>query len=313
MGPLPGTALDAALDIEHLVVRYQSVLAVDGFSYRCPPERITALLGPNGAGKSSVLNAISTAVPIHSGRVRIFGNDIRRHAAAARAHLGLVFQERTLDKDLSVYRNLWFHARLFGMGSADARHRIDHVLDAFKLADRRDSTVRELSGGLARRVELARALLHRPALLILDEPTAGLDPEARAMVWADLRRMRSELGVTILFATHYMDEAEFADDILIISGGRLVRQGTAVQLKLGLAASSILLRTQDDTLALANLVSAGLDVAADPAGLAIRCAEPEKSVPEVVRLAGIGVREVSVRHPTLDDVYLSVTTGAGRN
>ncbi|MBQ6640377.1 MAG: ABC transporter ATP-binding protein [Saccharopolyspora sp.] len=301
----------AALEIDRLVVRYPSVLAVDEFSYSSPAGQVTALLGPNGAGKSSVLGAVSTAVPCESGTIRIFGRDIRHDAVAARAQLGLVFQERTLDKDLSVYRNLWFHARLFGMRSKESRQRIDAVLDRFGLADRRSDAVRNLSGGLARRVEVARSLLHGPGLLVLDEPTTGLDPEARAKVWDDLRRMRDELGVSILFSTHYMDEAEVADEIVIISDGRLVRRGSADQLKLGLARSSVLLRTQDDAVASANLVAAGWRVSSDSGALRVDCAEPEKSIAEIVGCAGTGVVEVRAVHPTMDDVYLSATRSGG--
>lgn len=312
-GKLPGKDDSglAAIEIERLVVRYPSVVAVDEFCYSAPPGRITALLGPNGAGKSSVLGAVSTAVAADAGTVRIFGWDIRRHATAARAQLGLVFQERTLDTDLSVYRNLWFHARLFGMRAKESRHRIDAMLSRFGLTERRLDNVRDLSGGLARRVELARGLLHQPGLLILDEPTNGLDPESRAQVWHDLRQMRAELGVSILFSTHYMDEAELADEIVIIKDGRLVRQGSAEELKLGLATSSVVLRTRDDTAAFANLAAAGRDVTAlTPAGLRVDCAEPEKSIAEIVALAGTGVTEVFAQHPTMDDVYLSATAGA---
>ncbi|MCP2236459.1 ABC-2 type transport system ATP-binding protein [Prauserella halophila] len=306
-----GAAEHPAVEIENLVVRYPSVLAVDGLSHICPSGRITALLGPNGAGKSSVLGAVSTAVPADSGEIRIFGHDLRRRATAARARLGLVFQERTLDKDLSVQRNLWFHARLFGMGKADARERIDRVLAVFGLGDRRNDDVQKLSGGLARRVEVARALLHRPGLLVLDEPTTGLDPEARWQVWQDLRRMRTEFGVSILFSTHYMDEAEFADEIAIINEGKLVRHGSADELKLSLGSSSVLVRTEDDAAALANLSAAGHDVRFDAPGLVVRCAEPEKAIAQVVASTGTGVLEASVRHPTMDDVYLSVTAGSG--
>ncbi|HEX2299451.1 MAG TPA: ABC transporter ATP-binding protein [Pseudonocardiaceae bacterium] len=306
---------EPALEIDRLVIRYGSVLAVDEFSYSGASGGITALLGPNGAGKSSILGAISTAVPVHSGRVRIFGHDVAAQATAARAQLGLVFQDRTLDRDLSVWRNLWFHARLFGMGAAQARARIDVLLATFGLDSRRGDEVGDLSGGLARRVEMVRALLHRPRLLVLDEPTNGLDPEVRQQVWSDLRRMRAESGVSILFSTHYMDEAEYADDIVILDGGRLVSRGSAAELKLGLATARIVLRTHDDALAAANLTAAGWDAACGQDGLVVRCAEPERALAEVVAVVGTGVSELCVRHPTMNDVYLSATragTGEGR-
>ncbi|WP_431034429.1 ABC transporter ATP-binding protein [Streptomyces sp. P6-2-1] len=295
----------AAFELTDLVVRYGSVPAVDGVSLSSPPGRVTALLGPNGAGKSTLLGVLSTVVRPDAGRVRVFGHDVRRAPMAARRRLGLVFQERTLDKELSVERNLWFHARLFGMRRADARARITLLLGLFGLVERRGQPVEQLSGGLARRVEMARALLHRPGLLILDEPTNGLDPVVRASVWADLLRLRDELGVTVLFATHYMDEAEFADEIVILQEGRIVQQGSVARLKSGLESSRLVVSCGDEEEAARQLRAAGLAPLREPGGLAVHCAEPEARIAEVVRALDVPGLTVTVRHPSMNDVYLA--------
>ncbi|MFJ4825641.1 ABC transporter ATP-binding protein [Streptomyces bacillaris] len=294
-----------AFDMTDLVVRYGKVCAVDGVSISSPPGRITALLGPNGAGKSSLLGILSTAARPDSGRVRIFGHDVLKAPLAARRRLGLVFQERTLDKELSVERNLWFHARLFGMKRSDARARIDLMLDLFELTDRRRQPIEDLSGGLARRVEIARALLHRPSLIILDEPTNGLDPTARAAVWADLLRLRDRLGVTVLYSTHYMDEAEYADEIVILQKGRVVRQGSPEQLKSSLDSSRIVVSCADDEAAARQLRTAGFEPLREPGGIAVHCADPESRIAEVVRALDVPGLTVAVHHPSMNEVYLA--------
>ncbi|MFG2141115.1 ABC transporter ATP-binding protein [Streptomyces sp. NPDC048650] len=306
-GPAEGAAgsVTPAFEVTGLVVRYGGLTAVREVSLRSAPGRVTALLGPNGAGKSSLLRVLSTAARPDGGSVRIFGHDVRAAPMAARRQLGLVFQERTLDKELSVERNLWFHARLFGMRRADARARIDVMLDLLGLTGRRRDPVEELSGGLSRRVEIARALLHRPGLLVLDEPTNGLDPAVRGAVWADLLRLRDELGVTVLYSTHYMDEAEYADDIVILRRGRVVRQGSADRLKSGLDSSRIVVSCGDDEAAARRLREVGFEPLLGPDGVSVHCAEPESRIAEVVRALDVPGLTVSVRHPSMNDVYLA--------
>ncbi|MFB7912979.1 ABC transporter ATP-binding protein [Streptomyces sp. NPDC056061] len=300
-----GRTAPPAFEVTDLVVRHGGVTAVRNVSISSPPGRVTALLGPNGAGKSSLLAVVSTAARPDAGTVRIFGHDTREAPTAARRRLGLVFQERTLDKELSVERNLWFHARLYGMKRADARERIGLLLELFDLTDRRRRPVEELSGGLARRVEIARALVHRPGLVILDEPTNGLDPTARATVWDDLLRLRDELGVTVLYATHYMDEAEYADEIVILRQGRIVRRGAVDQLKDGLHASRLVVGSADDETAARQLRAAGFEPLIEPGGVAVHCTDPEARIAEVVRALDVPALTVSVRHPSMNDVYLA--------
>jgi ABC-2 type transport system ATP-binding protein len=232
------------------------------------------------------------------GTVRIFGNDVCEAPTAAHRWLGVVFQEPTLDPDLSVEGNLWFHARLFGMSRAQAQSRIAAMLTSFGLAERARDDAGDLSGGLARRVEVARALLHAPGLVILDEPTAGLDPGTRRLVWDDLRRLRRDAGVAVLYSTHYMDEAELADEIVILNEGRVVRRGTPAELKADLALSSIALATCDDAGACTRLAAAGFDATLDDDDgvVFVRCDHPERHVAVVVGAAGADVRWVEVRH-----------------
>jgi ABC-2 type transport system ATP-binding protein len=296
-----------AFEIEDLVVRYGAVTAVDRLSLSSPPGRITAVLGPNGAGKSSLLTALSTAARPAAGRIRIGGADVDRAPMAVRAQLGVVFQERTLDQELSVERNLWFHARLFGMSAPDARSRIAGLLAEFGLTDRRRQRIEQLSGGLARRVEIARALLHRPTLIVLDEPTDGLDPTARRVVWDDLRRLRADFGVTVLYCTHYMDEAEFADRIVILHEGRVVRHGSPADLKSGLRSSRVQLVTRDDRAAAAQLAAAGFPAVPERGGLAVACTDPERQIAAVLRAVDVPVLVATVAHPSMDDVFTAAT------
>ncbi|MEE1786420.1 ABC transporter ATP-binding protein [Streptomyces sp. SP17BM10] len=304
------TGAEPAFEIGDLTVRHGGVTAVDGVTLASPPGRITALLGPNGAGKSSLLTALSTAARPTSGTIRVFGHDVSRAPAAARRRLGVVFQERTLDKELSVERNLWFHARLYGMTRDDARARIRLLLDLLDLADRRRQPVEQLSGGLARRVEIARALLHRPGLIILDEPTNGLDPTARAGVWADLARLRDHLGVTVLFATHYMDEAEYADELVILRRGRIARQGSAARLKAGLDSARIVVASADQDSAAAQLRAAGFEPLSGPDGLAVHCPDPGALIADVARALDVPGLTLTTRQPSVNDVYLAA---AGRH
>ncbi|MFF4596822.1 ABC transporter ATP-binding protein [Amycolatopsis sp. NPDC001319] len=296
-----------AFDVRDLVVTYGGRTAVDGVSLGARRGEIVALLGPNGAGKSTLLKALSTAVPPDSGRIEVFGHDAAVDPVAVRRRIGMVFQEQTLDPDLPVERNLWFHARLFGLPRAQARARIDDVLRQFDLADRRADPVEQLSGGLARRLEIARALLHRPGLVILDEPTTGLDPDVRRALWADLRRLRDDERVTVLYATHYLAEAELADQVAIIHNGLLVRGGSPAVLKAELAATALRLSTADDVVAEAELIRAGFDVSSTTDGLLVRCTQPERRIAEVVRAVTVPVTEVALREPSLDDVYFATT------
>jgi ABC-2 type transport system ATP-binding protein len=216
----------AALSVERLSHSYGARKALDDVTVEIRPARFVALLGLNGAGKSTLFSLVTRLYAIRSGRVRIFGHDVERQPGAALRQLGVVFQPRTLDLDLSVTQNLTYHAALHGIGARAARIRAGEVLARIALADRANDKVRDLSGGQMRRVEIARALLHRPQLLILDEPTVGLDIKARADILAHVRMLVQQEGVAVVWATHLVDEIDGNDDLVVLHRGRVLAQGT---------------------------------------------------------------------------------------
>jgi ABC-2 type transport system ATP-binding protein len=217
--PLP------ALSVEGVSHFYGPRKALDNVSVSIAPGRFVALLGLNGAGKSTLFSLVTRLFAIQTGRIRLFGHDVIRQPGEALRLLGVVFQPRTLDLDLSVRQNLIYHAALHGIGARQARTRADEVLTRIALADRANDKVRDLSGGQMRRVEIARALLHRPRLLILDEPTVGLDIKARADILEHVRQLVSEENVTVVWATHLVDEIADSDMLIVLHRGRVLAQG----------------------------------------------------------------------------------------
>jgi ABC-2 type transport system ATP-binding protein len=221
----------AAITTTGLTRRYGDVLAVDALDLEVHAGELFALLGPNGAGKSTTIGMLTTLVRPDAGSATVGGFDIVRERRQVRRSIGIVFQEPTLDLYLTVAENLRFHAALFDMPRREVRARVDELLDLVELGDRRDRLVRTLSGGLRRRLELARALMHRPAVLFLDEPTLGLDPRARATVAEQVDALRMSQGTTVVLTTHYLAEAERADRVAIIDGGVIVAEGTPGELR----------------------------------------------------------------------------------
>lgn len=221
-----------ALELEQLAKRYPTgVDALRGVSLQIAPGECFGLLGPNGAGKSTLIHCVTGLATPTSGVVRVFGNDAVHNYAAARAAVGLAPQDINLDQFLTVFETLDFHGGYFGMSRRDRAERADELIDAFSLTDKRDDRTRFLSGGMKRRVVLARALMHRPKLLILDEPTAGVDVELRLELWHYVRKVNDE-GTTVLLTTHYLEEAEeLCDHIAFIDHGSLVAQGTPAELR----------------------------------------------------------------------------------
>jgi ABC-2 type transport system ATP-binding protein len=216
----------SALAVEGLSHFYGPRKALDNVSFEIEPARFVALLGLNGAGKSTLFSLITRLYAVRSGRIAIFGHDVEREPGAALRLLGVVFQPRTLDLDLSVAQNLTYHAALHGIGRREAHARAAEVLAQIALADRANDKVRDLSGGQMRRVEIARALLHRPRLLILDEATVGLDIKARADILEHVRMLVKQHHVTVVWATHLVDEVAGDDGLIVLHRGRILAQGT---------------------------------------------------------------------------------------
>jgi ABC-2 type transport system ATP-binding protein len=295
------------IEVDGLTKRFEEFTAVDDISFDVLEGEVFAFLGPNGAGKSTTINILCTLAKPTSGSVRIAGINVAERPKAVRRRIGLVFQEQTLDDQLTAQENLRFHAVLYRVPSAEVDERITRVLDLVDLSDRRYSLVSEFSGGMARRLEIARALMHVPRVLFLDEPTIGLDPQTRALMWQDVLRLRDESDVTVFLTTHYMDEAEYADRIAIIDHGRIVALDTPKRLKAAVGADTVDLRTTDDAAAVLALEHGGYAVQRGEDGVRVFVEHGERAVAPLIATVGEGVLHVHVHQPTLDDVFLHFT------
>jgi ABC-2 type transport system ATP-binding protein len=295
------------IEVRDLSRRFGDFTAVDGISFDVREGEVFAFLGPNGAGKSTTINMLCTLARPTSGHVAIAGFDVVRRPKAVRRLIGLVFQDQTLDDRLTAQENLRFHAVLYRVPHDQVQARIARVLDLVDLADRRYDLVSEFSGGMARRLEIARALMHIPRVLFLDEPTIGLDPQTRALMWEDVLRLRQEANITVFLTTHYMDEAEYADRIAIIDRGRIVALDAPQALKAKIGADTVDLRTSDDAQALAALQRDGYKAQAGADGVRVFVEHGEAAVAPLIASIGVAVLDVHVHEPTLDDVFMHYT------
>ena len=302
-----GKNVTPAVDVDQLTKRYGDIIAVNAVTFSVAQGEVFAFLGPNGAGKSTTIKMLCTLARPSSGSATVAGHDVVTRAKTVRRHIGLVFQEQTLDDQLTAEENLRFHAVLYGVPHDQVEGRIAKVLNLVALADRRKDLVSTYSGGMARRLEIARGMLHTPKVLFLDEPTVGLDPQTRALMWADVLRMREEENVTIFLTTHYMDEAEYADRIAIIDYGAIVALDTPDALKASVGADTVELETEDDTRALGSLRRAGYTVERGDSGLRVFVDNEEAAVGPLIEAIDVPVRTVRVHRPTLDDVFLHFT------
>jgi len=298
---------DLAVEVSGLSKRYGAVEAVKDVSFAVTRGEVFAFLGPNGAGKTTTIKMLCTLARPTGGRATVDGFDVEHQPKAVRRHIGLVFQEQTLDDQLTAEENLRFHAVLYHVPRAEVGERIDQVLRLVALEGRRRDLISTFSGGMARRLEIARGMLHTPAVLFLDEPTIGLDPQTRALMWEDVLRLRREEGVTIFLTTHYMDEAEYADRIAIIDQGSIVALDTPDELKRLVGADTVELATADDAAAATHLAEAGFRVRQGEEALVVFADDGEAQVARLIEIAGVPVSNVHVHRPTLDDVFLHFT------
>lgn len=294
-----------AVDIEEVTHRYGTHEALDAVSLQVAPGGLYGVLGPNGSGKTTLFRILSTLLPPSTGRASVFGHSVTSEPAAVRRRLGIVFQDTALDDSLTVSENLRFQAALYGVHGQKRRGRIDELLGRMDLTDRRDDVVAELSGGLQRRVDLARGILHRPDLLLLDEPTTGLDPAARRAFWSAINGLRESEGTTLLLATHLMDEAERCDRVGILSDGALVADGSPRALKADLGEETLWLES-DAPRALRDRIDAHFGESGRIVGSMVQVApsDPPGFLSGLYEVLGDRIRSATIRTPTLEDVFM---------
>jgi ABC-2 type transport system ATP-binding protein len=297
-----------SIEVRDLRKSYGDIEAVRGVSFEVAAGETFGFLGPNGAGKSTTISMLCTLTEPSSGVARVSGHDVVRERLEVRRRIGLVFQDVTLDEYLTAEENLRFHADLYGVPKDVIAVRLHQVLEMVGLWDRRSGLVRTFSGGMKRRLEIARGLLHSPRVLFLDEPTVGLDPQTRAHIWEYIEQLRRREAVTIFLTTHYMDEAEHCDRIGIIDGGEIVAMGTPEALKAEVGLDRIELRAQDQDQVVGALRDRfGLEPTVIEGAVAIRVANGAEFVPRLFGELGVPVLSVSVSRPTLDDVFMTFT------
>jgi ABC-2 type transport system ATP-binding protein len=287
---------------------YGDHVVLDGVTFDAHPGEVLALLGPNGAGKSTTINMLCTLARPTSGTARVNGYDVITQRDDVRRHIGLVFQDPTLDLQLTAEQNLRLHAELYGIDAGVIPARMEQMLDMVGLADRSDHKVMTFSGGMKRRLEIARGLMHSPRVLFLDEPTIGLDPQTRSSIWSYIRQLRETEEITIFMTTHYMDEAEFCDRIAIMDRGEIVVLDTPESLKAGVGADRVVLGTADDEAALAALRDRfGIEASVAEDAVTFHVERGEAFVPRLFAELGVAITSVAVSRPTLDDVFMRYT------
>lgn len=295
----------AAVNIQGVSHRYEADPALSDVTLQISPGALYGLLGPNGSGKTTLFRILTTLMPPTEGRASVFGFDTVKQPESVRQRLGVVFQEAALDENLTVRENLRFQGALYGLHGADLRSRMMTLLERMEVAARVDDPVGELSGGLRRRVDLARGLLHQPDLLLLDEPTSGLDPAARQTFWQAIWRLRETEGTTLLVATHLMDEAEHCDRVGILAEGALVADGAPEALKAELGKETLWIET-DDPSVLRDRIEAQFGVPTRIVGGKVQVAPPNPPavLPALYEALGGYIRSATVRVPTLEDVFM---------
>lgn len=296
------------IQVENIVKKFGNITAVDNISFEVREGTIFGFLGPNGAGKTTTINILCTLLSPTSGRAFIAGHDCLRESSEVRKAIGIVFQDTTLDKDLTAYENLIFHAYLYDVPKSEMKNRVSEALKFVDLYERKDDLVKKFSGGMKRRLEVARGLIHRPRVLFLDEPTLGLDPQSRTNLWEFITELPKKHKVTIFMTTHYMEEAEVCDRIAIIDHGKIISMGSPEELKRMLGGDIVYIKTRDNLNAkkeIQNLLGLGVSEKQDE--LFMTCPIGDTCIPEMIRALGDKVLSVRIQRPTLNDVFLKLT------
>jgi ABC-2 type transport system ATP-binding protein len=309
-GPEVSSASAApVISVQNLVHRYESRTALNGVSFDVRPSELFGLLGPNGSGKTTLFRILSTVMIPTAGKAVILGYDAAQDPSGLRRQIGVVFQAQSVDRKLTAYENLWHQGHLYGLRGAALKKRIVEILARVGLADRAKERVETFSGGMQRRIELAKGLLHHPGVLLLDEPTTGLDPGARRDLWQYLQILRDEEHVSVLVTTHLMEEAERCDRLAIMNEGNLVALGTPAELKSEIGGDVILLDAAQDAALLAEHIRARFRVETTVLGNQVRIEREggHRFVPDVVEAFPGEIQAISVSKPALEDVFIHRT------
>jgi len=296
------------ISVEGLTKSYNSIPAIKGISFNVEEGTIFGFLGPNGAGKTTTISILCTILKPTGGRAVVHGYDCMKEPSKVRQSIGIVFQDTTLDKDLTAFENLYYHAILYNVEKPLRKKRADEALRFVGLYDRKDDIVRRFSGGMKRRLEVARAVVHQPSILFLDEPTLGLDPQSRTSLWEFITRLPEDKGVTVFMTTHYMEEAEVCDTIAIIDEGKIIAEGSPEELKKEVGRDVIYLKAVDNVKAL-DILKERFRFSATIKGdeIFIPVTGGEACIPDLIRVLGEMALSVRMQRPTLNDVFLKLT------
>jgi ABC-2 type transport system ATP-binding protein len=300
------------VETEDLVVEYGARTALAGVSMEVREREIFGVLGPNGGGKSTLFKVLSTMLGPTRGWARVAGFDVEREATEVRRRIGVVFQSQSLDRKLTVEENLRGQGHLYGLWGARLTERMEEVMRRLGLGERRRELVEALSGGLRRRVEIAKGLLHRPAVLLMDEPSAGLDPGARRELWRYVAELRGTQGVTVLLTTHLLEEAEGCDRLALLHEGKLVAAGTPAELKSRIGGDVVVLEVGDAAAGMRERLEARWGVRATEVNgsLRVEIGNGHRFITEVVEAFPGAIQSVALHKPTLEDVFLDETGAA---
>jgi ABC-2 type transport system ATP-binding protein len=300
--------MTTAISVRDLRKSFGELEAVRGVSFEVETGEVFGFLGPNGAGKTTTINMLCTLAKPTGGAATVAGHDVVAARDDVRRHIGLVFQDPTLDGYLTAEQNLRLHAELYGVEKGLVAPRMQQVLEMVGLWERRDGQVLAFSGGMRRRLEIARGLMHSPRVLFLDEPTIGLDPQTRNSIWGYIRQLQESEEITIFMTTHYMDEAEFCGRIAIMDHGEIVALDTPEALKEQVGADRIRIETDDDAAAIEAIGARfGLEAGVSEGAVSFAVPDGEEFVPRLFAELGVPIRSVSLSRPTLDDVFMSHT------
>ncbi|MDH4231196.1 MAG: ATP-binding cassette domain-containing protein [Nitrospirota bacterium] len=300
--------------VENLTRQFGNIVAVNDVSFEVEEGTIFGFLGPNGAGKTTTINILCTLLAPTSGNAFINGHDCYRESAEVRKSIGIVFQDSSLDKDLTARENLMFHAYLYNVEKSARKQRVEDALKFVDLQERGDDLIKKYSGGMKRRLEVARGLIHRPKVLFLDEPTLGLDPQSRSNLWEFITKLPKQHNVTVFMTTHYMEEAEVCDKIAIIDRGKIIKMGTPAELKKVIGGDVIYLKTADNKKAMEDIKNLlNVEVSERDGEIYISSLRGDVCIPKIIREIGESVLSVRMQRPTLNDVFLKLTGKAIRD